>query len=186
MRRDLIAIAGALAVQAALVAAIPLHESWIRATGRTILVAVDPVDPYEPLRGYHADFTYRGIDQSLPGFDGNAADGSSAWVLFGAPRRNEPYAPVRLVSSPAAAGTAPALRVRYSIDSRFCDETRKRAGCRTLRVTPNAWYADEASAAAIRPLLQSHQAVAELRVTRDGDASLMALRPFSPGMGSGG
>ena len=61
-----------------------------------------------------------------------------------------------------------------------------RPGCRSLHATPDAWYADEAAVTALSEALRDHQAVAELRVTADGDASLLRLRPSRGKMGHGG
>lgn len=187
MRGEVAAVAAALAVQVAVVAAVPLHESWIRANGRTVTVAVDPVDPYEPLRGYHADFTYRGVGPELPGFDKAAPEGAPAWIVLRVGRQDEPARPDRIARRPAAALGAPALRARYAVVERSsCWNELRDAGCRKLELTPNAWYADEQTVAAMGSALRSHQAVAELRVTPDGDASLLRLRPSGAKGGPGG
>ena len=184
MQREALALAGAFAVQALAVAAIPAHESWIRASGRTVPVAVEPVDPYDPVRGYYAAFTYPGIDAKLAGFDRHAADGSSAWVVLKPLFPGGAARPVRIVRSPVGQGD-PVLRVHYAVAAE-CYGEDKDAGCRKLRVTPDAWYGDEAAVRAIGPVLREHRAVAELRITADGDASLIRLRPSRGGMGHGG
>ncbi len=180
MLRSTLAVAAALTVQAALVAAIPLHESWIRAHGRAVTVAVDPVDPYDPVRGYYAQFTYRDVDSVLRGFDHHATDGAPVWVVLDVSRSGRPARPVRLASSPQAGRNQVVLRARYSMGTSNCP------GCQELRVTPDAWYADQGQVTALGPVLREHQAVAELRVASDGAASLIRLRPSSGGMGHGG
>ncbi|MBV8370752.1 MAG: GDYXXLXY domain-containing protein [Candidatus Eremiobacteraeota bacterium] len=181
MQRSALAVVAALGVQAVLVAAIPLHESWIRATGREVTVAVDPVDPYNPVRGYYARFTYRGMVPDLRGFDERARNGAPVWVVLDVSRPDEPARPVRLARSPADAGrNEVVMRARYLIGTSQCP------GCRALMVTPDAWYADRDQVQALGPALNDHQAVAELRVTAGGDASLLRLRPSGGGMGHGG
>ncbi|MDB5073071.1 MAG: hypothetical protein JWM87_4182 [Candidatus Eremiobacteraeota bacterium] len=178
MRRNALFVAAALAVQVILVGAIPLHETIVRATGRTVIVSVDPVDPYDPLRGYHANFTYRHLGPHLPGFDRAARDGSTAWAVLQAPHPGEAAVPVAIVRSPAAGRGDSVLRVHYRVvDEEHCSSTLRAAGCRTLRAGRNAWYADEASVAALSEALRGYSAVAELRLTADGDASLLRLTP---------
>jgi hypothetical protein len=178
MRRDALLVAAALAVQVVLVAAIPLHETITRATGRTVVVAVDPVDPYDPMRGYHVSFTYRHLGSDLPGFDPKASDGSIAWAVLKAPRPGEAAVAVAIVRSPAAGHGDAVLRVRYRVaDESGCSGALRAAGCRRLAAAPNAWYADEASVSALGETLRGYDAVAELRVTADGDASLLRLTP---------
>ncbi|GAB4149211.1 MAG: hypothetical protein Fur0046_27800 [Cyanobacteria bacterium J069] len=53
-----------LAIQAALIAVIPLQASYTQATGRTVILQTGPVDPYHPLRGYYVTLGY---DISRPG-----------------------------------------------------------------------------------------------------------------------
>jgi hypothetical protein len=171
VRRSTAAIAAALAVQAVLVAAIPLHESWTRAHGRAVTVAVDPVDPYDPVRGYYARFTYRDIDSTLSGFDHHARDGAPVWIVLKVSRADQPARPVRLARSPDAGPGEAVLRGRYSMGTPSCP------GCQEVRLTPDRWYADQEQVAALGPVLREHQAVAELRVTADGNASLIRLRP---------
>ena len=181
MQRSALAVAAALGVQAVLVAVVPLHESWIRATGRAVTVAVDPVDPYDPVRGYYARFTYHGMVPDLRGYDDHARDGAPVWVVLDVSRPGEPAHPVRLARSPADVS-----RNEFVIRARYVIGTAQCPGCRALVVTPDAWYADQDQVRALGPVLSDHQAVAELRVTADGAASLVRLRPSSGGMGHGG
>lgn len=185
MRSDVLAVAAALAIQAAVVAAIPMHETFVRATGRTVVLAVDPVDPYDPVRGYHADFKYAGLSHDLPGFDRMAAGGSPAWVVLERNDAGDGLRPVRVVRSPGAAGGAAVLRAHYVVPEQ-CYQPDDASRCRSLHATPDAWYADEAAVTALSEALRDHQAVAELRVTADGDASLLRLRPSRGKMGHGG
>ena len=185
MRRDALLLAAALAVQLVLVAAIPLHETIIRATGRTVVVAVDPLDPYDPLRGYHVNFTYRHLGSDLPGFDPKASDGSAAWAVLKAPHPGEAAVAVGIVRSPGAGHGDAVLRGRYRVvDESGCAGALRAAGCRTLAVAPNAWYGDEASVAALGDTLRGYEAVAELRVTDDGGRLTAAAGTFARRKGS--
>ncbi len=181
MRRDMLALAAALAVQVVLVAAIPLHETLVRMTGRTVVIAVEPFDPYDPVRGYHADFTYPGFDRTLPGFDHEAADGSPALVVLQPTRAEEGVRPVRIVRSLADSRGAVVLRARYVLYGE-CRRGADVSACRFLHVTPDVWYADEGTFNTMGGFLRQHLAVAELRVTPDGDASLLRLRASGAGM----
>lgn len=184
MRRDALLLATALAVQVVLVSAIPLHETVIRTTGRTVIAGVEPVDPYDPLRGYHARFTYRHLDPDLPGFDPKAPDGATAWVVLKAPHPGEVAVAVGIVRSPAAAHGDAVLRARYRVaPPEWCSSAVRAHGCRSLAATPDAWYADEASVSALGEALRGSDAVAELRVTDDGDASLLRLAPSRAAQG---
>jgi GDYXXLXY protein len=187
MRPDVLAVAAALALQAALVAAIPLHETFVRTTGRTVVIAVEPIDPYDPVRGYHADFKYRGLgptDPVLPGFDHQAADGSPAFVLLQPDRGGAGARPIRIVRSPADGRGALVIRAHYVVRG-DCSHVADDSSCRFLHVTPDAWYADEGAFNVMGGYLRENQAVAELRVTADGDASLIRLRPSPAAQGPG-
>jgi uncharacterized membrane-anchored protein len=186
MRRETAVLAAALGFQALLIAAVPAHEGWIRAVGTTVLLPVQPVDPYDPLRGYSLRFAYRGLDAKLPGFKRDAQNGEQAFAVIRPSARPADIGhPDRLVSSPAEAGGRPVLRVRY--DKRGCSGYTPADGvCGRLEAEPDTWYVDERERVRLSRAIRGGLAVAELRVTPDGDASLLRLRPSSAEMGPGG
>ncbi|HZW54095.1 MAG TPA: GDYXXLXY domain-containing protein [Candidatus Elarobacter sp.] len=174
MRHDAIALAAAFALQGAAVAAVPAHETWIRAHGTPVTVAVEPVDPYDPLRGYALTFRYNGADERLPGYDGGAADGAAAYVVLAAPHSpGERWQPRRIQRDLPRGERA--LHVRYR---RWCAAglPSSRYRCTALVVQPSAWYVDERDRFALAAALREGRAVAELRVAPDGEASLMRLK----------
>lgn len=174
MRRDVIALGAVFALQAALVAAVPAREIWIRAHGTPAVLAVEPVDPYDPLRGYALTFGYHGIDRSLPGYDDDSPNGTIAYVVLAPGRSGRPTRPLRLQRNRPAA--EPALRVRYR---RTCvpgiAQRQYHVYCAHLEVQPNAWYVDERDRLALVDGLRDHRVVAQLRITPDGEASLLRL-----------
>jgi uncharacterized membrane-anchored protein len=174
VRREAVALGAVFALQAAVVAAVPARETWIRAHGTPAVLAVEPVDPYDPLRGYALTFAYRGIDDSLPGYDDDSPNGATAYVVLAAARPGEPARPLR-VQRDRPRGE-PALRVVYR---RTCPpgivRRQYRYYCAHLEVQPNAWYVDERERFALRDALRDHRVVAELRIAPDGEASLLRL-----------
>jgi uncharacterized membrane-anchored protein len=181
MRRDITMLAAALSLQVAAAFAIPVQESWVRERGTEVRLAVQPVDPYDALRGYAVTFTYPAINAQLPGFDTNAAEGSTAYVILERPRNGDPARPLRLSRRLPAPWGMLALRVQYHRHV-YCANGLP---CSTLLVRPNTWYIDERLRKAAARAISDGQAVAELRVTPDGEASLMALR-VAPSAGTMG
>jgi GDYXXLXY motif protein len=186
MKRELAALGAAFAVQAAAVAAVPVHETWLRSQGADVTLAVQPVDPYDPMRGYGLSFTYRGIDRRLPGFDAGAASGAVAYVVL-APGAipGQPARPVRLIDHlPAPRGTVP-LRVRYLREG-FCAPGRgSQDACLTITARPDTWYLDERRRDVFARALKDDRAVADLRITSHGEGSLLRLR-LAPSAGTMG
>jgi uncharacterized membrane-anchored protein len=173
MRREAVALAAVFALQAAVVAAVPAHEIWIRSHGTPAVLAVEPVDPYDPLRGYALTFRYQGIDDALPGYEYDAPNGSAAYVVLARPGRpGEPARPVRVQRARPRGELA--LRVQYS---RLCapGSLRRHDHCMRLEMQPNAWYVDERERFALGDALRDGRAVAELRIAPDGEASLLRL-----------
>ncbi|MBE0535240.1 MAG: GDYXXLXY domain-containing protein [Phycisphaerae bacterium] len=58
MNRQIALFALAVAVQAAILAAVPARQVYTRLTGRTLLIRTAPVDPYNFLSGYHVILNY--------------------------------------------------------------------------------------------------------------------------------
>ena len=58
MSRRALVFAAAVAVQVVILAIVPAEKVWTRATGRTVFLRVEPVDPYNILSGYHVVLRY--------------------------------------------------------------------------------------------------------------------------------
>ena len=58
MNKKIICFILALAVQAAILAAVPARHVFTRLTGKTIFIRTAPVDPYNLLSGYHVILNY--------------------------------------------------------------------------------------------------------------------------------
>ncbi len=58
MNKRIVCFILALAVQAAILAAVPAKQIYTRLTGKTILIKTAPVDPYSLLSGYYVILNY--------------------------------------------------------------------------------------------------------------------------------
>jgi len=58
MNRKALLFAAAVAAQVLILAAMPLSKAYTRATGRTVILKVAPVDPYTVLSGYYVRLGY--------------------------------------------------------------------------------------------------------------------------------
>jgi uncharacterized membrane-anchored protein len=58
MNRKALIFAAAVAAQVLILAAMPLSKAYTRATGRTVVLKVAPVDPYTILSGYYVRLGY--------------------------------------------------------------------------------------------------------------------------------
>ena len=101
-----------LALQAALIVAIPAQDAYTYVTGRQVTLQTAPVDPYDLLRGYSQTLSYE-ISQpetlrSLPGgedfFNADLNGQQSIYVVLEAPESThtnppEPWKPVQVSSS---------------------------------------------------------------------------------------
>jgi uncharacterized membrane-anchored protein len=95
-----------LALQTALVLAIPAQNAYTTFTGRTVILQTAPVDPYDLLRGYSQtlgyDISTRDNLEKLPG--GNlfkSGKGGTVYVVLEAPKATatkppKPWKPVRV------------------------------------------------------------------------------------------
>jgi uncharacterized membrane-anchored protein len=57
-RKTLWAFAGAVALQLAVLAAVPAPQAYTRLTGRTVILKTAPVDPYDVMSGYYVTLSY--------------------------------------------------------------------------------------------------------------------------------
>jgi uncharacterized membrane-anchored protein len=151
-----------IAIQVAILAAIPLRQVRARLSGTVITLETMPVDPYDVLSGYYVTLRYRA---EQPPDAGALREGDGpAWVLL-APA--EPaWAPLRLARErpPAGDGTV-ALRVdvehgRARIPSAgrfYVPEARREEVDRALRAAGS-------------------RALVDLKVDDDGNVALLRLR----------
>jgi uncharacterized membrane-anchored protein len=58
MNRKALIFAAAVAAQVLILVAMPLSKAYTRATGRTVVLKVAPVDPYTSLSGYYVTLGY--------------------------------------------------------------------------------------------------------------------------------
>ncbi|MCX5655340.1 MAG: GDYXXLXY domain-containing protein [Planctomycetota bacterium] len=67
-RKMLWAFAGAVALQLAVLAAVPAPQAYTRLTGRTVILKTAPVDPYDVMSGYYVTLSYEISDRNrIPG-----------------------------------------------------------------------------------------------------------------------
>jgi uncharacterized membrane-anchored protein len=57
-RKTLWAFAAAVALQLAVLAAVPAPQAYTRLTGRTVILKTAPVDPYDVMSGYYVTLSY--------------------------------------------------------------------------------------------------------------------------------
>lgn len=71
-RRTLLLFAAAVALQVAILVGVPARKAFVRWTGKTIYLPVQPVDPYSLMSGYYALLRYdmtnpwKGRDAAIP------------------------------------------------------------------------------------------------------------------------
>ena len=136
-----------LALQAALIIAVPAQDAYTYVTGRQVTLQTAPVDPYDLLRGYSQTLSYE-ISQldtlrSLPGgeefFNVDANAQSSLYVVLEAPESTPtnppaPWIPVRVSSNLptdlannqiALKGEYKGWRVRYGLETYYMPEDQR-------------------------------------------------------------
>lgn len=160
---DRLRLLAVIALQAAILAAIPSRQVKARASGVDVTLETAPVDPLDPLSGYHVTLHYRAeqLPAASPG-----APGAAAWLLLerGAPAWR---AVACLPARPEASGDQVVVRARLE-DGR----------CRI----PSAgrFYIPEARRHEVDAALRvARTALVDLRVDREGDVALLRLRAGS-------
>ena len=137
--RRLILFAAAVAVQVVILVLVPARKAMTRATGRTVLLKVEPVDPYSVLSGYHVVL---GFEISRPSQDFRAPEsGEPACTVIeqGADGVWHPvaWAATRAGDLPedrlAICGKSQGWRIEYGIEDFFVPEARREEIADALR-----------------------------------------------------
>ena len=82
MERPGKALLAAIVLQLMLLAAIPAPLAWTRWTGETVLLEMQPVDPFDPMRGWYQDLAFEVGDPSrYPEKSEDLREGRKAWVI---------------------------------------------------------------------------------------------------------
>jgi uncharacterized membrane-anchored protein len=165
MSRRVLFFAAAVSLQVLILLAVPATKVWTRWTGETVLLAIEPPDPFDPMRGWHLVLRYEmGDPESFPGA-GELRDGRTAWAVarvdsagVARPVRLSAVRPERLAEGEILLrGRARGGRVRYGAEAFFLPENRRGEVEEDLRE-----HVEEARA--------------EVRVEAGGRVALVALR----------
>ena len=68
-----------LAIQLAILAAIPAKKIMARASGATVVLKTAPVDPYDILSGYYVILAYE-VQREARKYDHQFSDGDVVWL----------------------------------------------------------------------------------------------------------
>lgn len=163
MPGDRLRLLAVVAAQLAILAAIPARQVKARATGLEITLETAPVDPLDPLSGWHVTLHYRAEQLGAPP---PAAPGATAWLVL------ERAAPSWRAVACLAAAPEPA-HDRVVIRARVED-----GRCRI----PSAgrFYIPEARRREVTAALAAARtALVDLRVDEGGGVALVRLRAGS-------
>jgi len=163
--RRAVLFAVAVALQVLILLAVPATKVWTRWTGETVLLAIAPADPFDPLRGWHLVLRYELGDPASFAEAGDLRPGRAAWAVVrvdeagvARPVRLSAERPDELAEGEILLrGRARGSRVTYGVEAFFLPETRR---------------------SEVEDDLRAHveEARAEVRVGADGRAALVALR----------
>jgi uncharacterized membrane-anchored protein len=163
-RASLAAFVAAVVIQALILIAVPARKVFTRVTGRTVLLKVQPVDPYSLLSGYYATL----------GFDISRVDAFPNAQVF-------PDGPIYAVVARGDDGTwKPALLESHLPanlpNNRMAILGQLRGGMITYGI--EEFYVPEAQRGKITEDLRKHQdkARVEVKVDGSGHAALERLR----------
>lgn len=158
--RDAARLLAVVAVQAAILAAIPFRQVKARAGGAEVTLETLPVDPLDPLSGYHVTLRYRAeeVAAEAPG-----ERGAAAWLLV---EKAEP-AWRGVACLPSRPEVKPGQAVlRAEIEGRRCRV-----------VSAGRFYIPEARRAEVDDALrEARAALVDLRADADGNVALIRLR----------
>lgn len=160
MRADGLRLLAVIAVQAAILAAIPSRQVKAHTSGTSITLETAPVDPLDPLSGYHVTLRYRAeeVVAEAPG-----ERGAPAWLVV---ERGDP-AWRGVACLPSRPEPVPGqLALRAQVEDRRC------------RI-PSAgrFYIPETRRAEVDAALrEARAALVDLRVDADGNVALVRLR----------
>lgn len=160
MRADWLRLLAVIAVQAAILAAIPSRQVKARAGGTAITLETAPVDPLDPLSGYHVTLRYRAeeVVAEAPG-----ERGAPAWLLV---ERGDPaWRGVACLPSRPATGSGQ-VALRAEVEDRRCRIS-----------SAGRFYIPEARRAEVDAALrEARAALVDMRVDADGNVALVRLR----------
>lgn len=163
-RASLVAFVAAVVIQALILMAVPARKVFTRATGKTVVLKVQPVDPYSVLSGYYATL----------GFDISRVDAFPNAQVF--PDGARVYA---IVARGDDGTWKPALLVSHLPanlpDNRVAILGQLRGGLITYGI--EEFYIPEAQRESIAEDLRTNQdkARVEVKVDRSGRAALERL-----------
>ena len=162
--RKLIRLAVVLAVQLAILVAIPIPQVLARLRGTPVTLRTAPVDPFDVLAGHYVTLSYEVEAQSRERAEKDLSDGERVWLTVA------PAEPAWKLVSVTRARPAPA-KGRVSIRARWSRwRGAELEGASRLYVTEEEGKASDARA------VEDRQAdLLELRVDEDGTPAVMRL-----------
>ena len=161
--RELLRFAVPLALQLAVLGAIPAGQLWIRATGQTVRLRTAPVDPYDIFSGYYMTLSYEISSQgNLPGLEKLKLErGDSLYVLL-APGADQVWKAVSVHKDkpPVPPGQA-VIRGRYG-------------GWRSVEYGIEAYYIPEEVRQEMAGVFRENRnsAIVEVKVSSSGTAAI--------------
>ncbi|WP_242346291.1 GDYXXLXY domain-containing protein [Anaeromyxobacter terrae] len=157
-------LAAVLALQVAILAAIPLRQVRARLAGTVVTLETVPFDPYDVLSGYYATLRYAA--ESPPGLaEARLAPGDTAFIVL---ERAEPaWRAVGVAREPPAATAGGRVAVRALMTRRGLEI-----------VSAGRFYVPETRRAEVDEALRARHgtALVDLRVDAAGDVALLRLR----------
>jgi uncharacterized membrane-anchored protein len=162
--RSPLRLAAVLALQVAILAAIPLRQVRARLGGTVVTLETVPFDPYDVLSGYYATLRYAA--EAPPGLAEARLDtGDTAYILV---ELGEPAWRAVGVARERPATTASGRAALRAVMTRRGLEI----------VSGGRFYVPESRRAAVDEALRTRrgQALVDLRVDEDGNVALLRLR----------
>jgi uncharacterized membrane-anchored protein len=131
----------ALALQILILLGVPAQKVWTRATGRTVVLKVAPVDPYSLLSGYYVTLGYEiGRREAFPNHGELGYNGSVYAIVE--QQADGVWHPVALAATLphqiALRGRATYGRIEYGIEEFYIPENQRAAIADDLRAHPDA------------------------------------------------
>ncbi len=164
MNRRALLLILAVAAQILLLAAVPAQKIYTRATGRSVMLKIRPVDPYNLLSGYYVTLNYEIADPGSFNAPGNTYNGDQVYAIL-EKRADGVWHPISLSESFPAnlPGNRLAIRgrnlywrIEYGIEEFFIPEGKRGEIEQALRANPD-------------------KARAEIKVDSRGNAALVRL-----------